>query len=121
MLSRQIVATLVLVIALNTITVQSVQSQTLYGSAGSLQNREDASNVDWAYNWGIQPNNNPFDVNDANYEFVPMIWSASTSNINDRINQVLNLEQNFGVHVDYVLGFNEPELPTPSLTRPRSI
>ena len=43
-----------------------------------------------------------------------MIWSASTSGVSGQINRILNLEDNFGVHVDYVLGFNEPELPTQS-------
>ena len=114
MFSLRIIAQLMLVTALSLSATQCVSAQTLYGSAGSLQARENAHNCDWAYNWGIEPDNNPFDVDVANYEFVPMIWSASTSGVSGQINRILNLEDNFGVHVDYVLGFNEPELPTQS-------
>ena len=89
-----------------------LHAQTLYGSAGSLQERENAHNADWAYNWANTPTNRgvAFSTEVANYEYVPMIWSASVSGVGGQINTILNLENNFGVHVDYVLGFNEPEL-----------
>jgi len=109
---KQIVSSFILAFAISSSTVELAVAQTLYGSAGSLQSRENDHNVDWAYNWGISPNANPFDVNVANYEFVPMIWRATTSGISGQIDQILNLETNFGTHVDYVLGFNEPELST---------
>ena len=112
MLSKRIVGAFVFLAVLTSLLASGASAQTLYGSAGSLLLRENAANVDWAYNWGIEPDNNPFDVNDANYEFVPMIWSATPGGVTGQINRVLDLEQNFGVHVDYVLGFNEPELPT---------
>ncbi len=103
-----------LITAISLSAIDCVKAQTLYGSAGSKQGRENAHNSDWAYNWGIEPDNNPFSVDVANYEFVPMIWSASTSGITAQINRVLALENDFGVHVDYVLGFNEPELSSQS-------
>jgi len=105
-----------LAVAISILVASDAKAQTLYGSAGSLQNRENAHNADWAYNWGVEPDNNPFSVDVANYEFVPMIWSPNIggTNINGNIDKVLALESNFGVHVDYVLGFNEPELPTQS-------
>ncbi|CAN0332374.1 unnamed protein product, partial [Ectocarpus sp. 4 AP-2014] len=74
--------------------------------AGAQALRENAMNVDWAYNWSIEPNH---DVNEANFEFVPMIWSANTGGIQGQINRVLDLENNYGFQVDHVLGFNEPE------------
>ena len=114
MLSKHIIAALALLTAINFSASNHVNGQTLYGSAGSLQVRENAHNSDWAYNWGIEPNNNPFSVDEANYEFVPMIWSASVGGVQGQIDRVLAIENNFGVHVDYVLGFNEPELPTQS-------
>ena len=108
---------LVLLSIFGSFFVDSAASQTLYGSAGSSLVRENASNVDWAYSWSIEPDNrNPFDVNDANYEFVPMIWSGSPTGVVGQINRVLNLETTHGVHVDYVLGFNEPELSKIKLT-----
>ena len=78
MFSLRIIACLMLVAAFSLSASQCGSAQTLYGSAGSLQARENAHNCDWAYNWGIEPNNNPFDVDVANYEFVPMIWSAAS-------------------------------------------
>jgi len=39
-----------------------------------------------------------------------MIWSGNPTGVISQINRIFDLEQNFGVHVDYVLGFNEPEL-----------
>lgn len=107
---KHIVAALALALATSTSTNNCLDAQTLYGSAGSLQARENAHNADWAYNWGIEPNNNAFSVDVANYEFVPMIWSATAGGVGGQIDRVLALENNFGVHVDYVLGFNEPEL-----------
>ena len=93
-----------------------LHAQTLYGSAGSLQERENAHNADWAYNWANTPTNRgvAFSTNVANYEYVPMIWSASVNGVGGQINTIRNLENNFGVHVDYVLGFNEPELSSQS-------
>ena len=76
------------------------------GMAGSQDQRENAVNVDWAYNWGIEPNH---DVSAANYEFVPMIWSGTPGGVGGQIDRILDLESDYGVHVDYVLGFNEPE------------
>ena len=115
MLSKLILSALIFFLSISFFTEANVlNAQTLYGSAGSLQNRENAHNADWAYNWANTPNNNPFSVEVANYEYVPMIWSASVNGVGGQINTILNLENNFGVHVDYVLGFNEPELPTQS-------
>lgn len=76
------------------------------GMAGSQDQRENAMNVRWAYNWGNEPNHN---VAAANFEFVPMIWSASPGGVGGQIDRIFNLETNFGVEVEYVLGFNEPE------------
>ncbi|WP_419194318.1 glycosyl hydrolase [Novipirellula herctigrandis] len=89
--------------------VQLAMGQTLSGSAGSQDQRENAVNVDWTYNWGINPKH---DVSQANFEFVPMIWSATTAGngLQTQINQVLDLESNYGIKVNYLLGFNEPEL-----------
>jgi hypothetical protein len=114
MFSKHILVPFALATAISFSALDCVNAQTLYGSAGSLQARENAHNVDWAYNWANTPTNNgvAFSVDVANYEFVPMIWSASTSGVVNQINTILNLENNFGVHVDYVLGFNEPELST---------
>lgn len=112
MLLRRIIGSVVFLIAFSSFGIERTIAQTLYGSAGSLMPRENAGNMDWAYNWGIEPDGNPFDVNIANYEFVPMIWSGNPTGVVGQINRVLSLESNFGVHVDYVLGFNEPELPT---------
>ena len=112
MSSQKSITALLLLAALSVLMSERVAAQTLYGSAGSLMLRENAANMDWAYNWGIEPDNNPFNVNDANYEFVPMIWSANPTGVTGQINRILDLEVDYGVHVDYVLGFNEPELPT---------
>lgn len=73
--------------------------------------REHVVNIDWGYNWGIQPR---YDTTQANFEFVPMIWSANTggNNLANQINAVLNLEDEFGIEISHVLGFNEPELST---------
>lgn len=84
-------------------------AQTLYGSAGAQDQRENAVNMEWAYNWGIEPKHN---TNKSNFEFVPMIWSGTPSGVQGQINRIFDLEDDYGVHVDYVLGFNEPELPT---------
>ncbi len=114
MLSKHFIAALTLATAFSFSAADCLKAQTLYGMAGSQQVRENAHNCDWAYNWGIEPNNNVFSVEDANFEFVPMIWSASVGGVQGQIDRVLDLENDFGVHVDYVLGFNEPELSTQS-------
>ncbi|MGB7328821.1 MAG: glycosyl hydrolase [Rubripirellula sp.] len=90
-------------------SAQEAVSQTLFGSSGSQDQRENAVNIDWAYNWGNAPKH---DVAAANYEFVPMIWSGNPTGVLSQINTIKNLEANYGVEVDYVLGFNEPELST---------
>ena len=109
MFSRTTIASLIVTAALSILGSERVGAQTLYGSAGAQSTRENAANVDWAYNWGVEPKH---DVDTANFEFVPMIWSGSPTGVPGAINRIFNLEANFGVHVDYVLGFNEPELPT---------
>ncbi|MDB2686104.1 glycosyl hydrolase [Mariniblastus sp.] len=109
MFSQKTIASLIVTAALSMLGSESAMSQTLYGSAGAQSARENAANVDWAYNWGIEPKH---DVDTANFEFVPMIWSGSPTGVPGAINKIFNLEANFGVHVDYVLGFNEPELST---------
>lgn len=109
--SKQIIAALTLTIAVSFSTTDCLKAQTLYGMAGSLQTREHAHNVDWAYGWGIDPGN-PIDPDTVNYEWVPMIWNATVGGVQNQIDQVLSVESRLGLHVDYVLGFNEPELPT---------
>ena len=116
MLSKHVIVALTLMTAISFSATNCSNAQTLYGMAGSLQARENAHNCDWAYNWGVLPNNNAFSVDVANYEFVPMIWAANVSgrNLNAQIDAIFDLEEDFGVHVDYVLGFNEPELSSQS-------
>ena len=63
MLSKLILSALIFFLSISFFTEANVlNAQTLYGSAGSLQNRENAHNADWAYNWANTPNNNPFSV-----------------------------------------------------------
>jgi len=68
MFTKHIVAAFTLVTAIGFLATDCLNAQTLYGSAGSLQERENAHNADWAYNWANEPNNNPFSVDVANYE-----------------------------------------------------
>ena len=78
------------------------------GTAGSQDQRENAINARWAYNYMNEPTT--FDVGAANFEFVPMIFRATTVNgINDQIDRILAVEENFGTEVSAMLGFNEPE------------
>ena len=82
------------------------------GTAGSQDQRENAINARWAYNYMNEPTT--FDVAAANYEFVPMIFRATTvSGVNAQIDRILAVEENFGTEVRFVLGFNEPERPDP--------
>ena len=46
------------------------------GTAGSQDQRENAINARWAYNYMNEPTT--FDVGPANFEFVPMIFLATT-------------------------------------------
>ena len=116
MFCKRFIPTVVLIAISCVSMIDHATAQTLYGSAGTLQGRENSHNADWSYSWSPTPSKNPFDVNVANFEYVPMIWRAqNNSNSNpyfvyNQINSVKALENNFGVHVDYVLGFNEPEL-----------
>ena len=89
--------------------LDQAKAQTLYGSAGAQDTRENATNMDWAYNWSNTPK---YDVAKGNFEFVPMIWTGGAAGVINQVNTIKALEQTHGVHVDYVLGFNEPELPT---------
>ena len=109
MISKRFFSSLILITVLSALATENATAQTLYGSAGAQDQRENAANADWAYNWGNEPNHN---ISKSNFEFVPMIWSGSPGGVGTQINRILNLEENFGQHVDYVLGFNEPELPT---------
>jgi len=78
------------------------------GTAGAQSPRENAINARWAYNYMNEPTT--FDVGAANFEFVPMIFRATTiSGVNDQIDRILSIEENFGTEVQFVLGFNEPE------------
>ena len=82
------------------------------GTAGSQDQRENAINARWAYNYMNEPTT--FDVGAANFEFVPMIFRATTvSGVNAQIDRILAVEENFGTEVRFVLGFNEPERPDP--------
>ena len=116
MFCKRFIPTLVLAAVSCVSTIDQATAQTLYGSAGTLQGRENSHNTDWSYSWSVTPSRNPFDVNVANFEYVPMIWRAQNNSnstayyVYNQINSVKALENNFGVHVDYVLGFNEPEL-----------
>ncbi|CAN0326800.1 unnamed protein product, partial [Ectocarpus sp. 4 AP-2014] len=67
-------------------------------------------NVRWGYNWGSDP---PATIDDAHFEFVPMIWRANAANVQaSHIDKILAYQDQY--NVEYVLGFNEPELPTQS-------
>ena len=107
MVLKQFFASLMLALALSSLIIVQATAQTLYGSAGAQDQRENAVNVDWAYNWGIEPKH---DVDKANFEFVPMIWTGNAAGVQGQIDRIFDLEENHGVHVDYVLGFNEPDL-----------
>ena len=109
MSSTRIIASLMMVIAISAISTHRLTAQTLYGSAGAQDTRENASNCEWAYNWSNTPG---YDVTKGNFEFVPMIWSGGAGGVINQVNTIKALERTHGVHVDYVLGFNEPELST---------
>jgi hypothetical protein len=65
-----------------------------------------AINARWLYTWGNTP---PADVTSGAFhgEYVPMIWSATTSNYQARVNNILSYAPSLNTR--YVLGFNEPE------------
>ena len=109
MLSKKIIAPLMLTVAISATLTHCVTAQTLYGSAGAQDTRENATNMDWAYNWSNTPK---YDVAKGNFEFVPMIWTGGAAGVINQVNTIKALERTHGVHVDYVLGFNEPELST---------
>lgn len=74
------------------------------GIAGGPFETANALNAEWMYRWS---NELPADVSTFHGEYVPMIWSANTSNANSKIDVILSYANDLGV--DYVLGFNEPE------------
>lgn len=85
-----------------------IHAQTLAGTAGTLPVRDNAMNVRWGYNWGADP---PATIDDAHFEFVPMIWRANPANVQaNQIDKILAYKDQY--NVEYILGFNEPELPT---------
>lgn len=78
------------------------------GMAGGGVEFANALNSRWYYHWGNTP---PADVANGNFdgEYVPMIWSANTTNVQGRVDNILSYEES--LNVEYVLGFNEPERP----------
>ena len=88
---------------------QVASGQTMFGIAGGRDARENAINCDWAYNWANRPRaETPL----VNYEYVPMIWSGGPNGVINQVNTIKNQEAAVGVPLNYVLGFNEPELST---------
>ena len=88
---------------------EMASGQTMFGIAGGRDARENAINCDWAYNWANRPRAETALVN---YEYVPMIWSGGPNGVINQVNTIKNQEAAVGVPLDYVLGFNEPELST---------
>lgn len=84
----------------------SASADTKRGMAGIRPLRENAMNTRWVYNWGNLP---PDDIEPFHGEFVPMIWSGNPTGVTSQINTILDYKEDY--NVDYVLGFNEPELP----------
>lgn len=86
------------------------QTPTLSGIAGSLPARDNALNIDWAYGWSVTAKN---DLTHANYAYTPMILDATVGgkSTDELIQDVLDLRDVPGYDLEYVLGFNEPELP----------
>lgn len=78
------------------------------GIAGGSIANANALNSRWYYNWS----NNPLaEITNGSFngEYVPMIWSANTTNIQSRVDNILSYADT--LNVEYVLGFNEPERP----------
>ncbi|TWU22708.1 glycosyl hydrolase [Bythopirellula polymerisocia] len=86
-----------------------VHSQdTKRGIAGGTIANANALNSRWYYHWS---NNPPAEVTNGSFngQYTPMIWSANTTNIQSRVNNILSYADS--LNVEYVLGFNEPERP----------
>ncbi len=78
------------------------------GIAGGTIANANALNSRWYYHWS---NNPPAEVTNGTFngQYTPMVWSANTTNIQSRVNNILSYADS--LNVDYVLGFNEPERP----------
>ncbi|MEO0587897.1 MAG: glycosyl hydrolase, partial [Planctomycetota bacterium] len=79
-------------------------ADTKRGIAGGDIGVANALNARWYYRWSGTP---PTGFDAFNGQYVPMIWSANPSNIDSKIDTILNLADDY--NVQHVLGFNEPE------------
>ncbi|KAF1833177.1 hypothetical protein BDW02DRAFT_580592 [Decorospora gaudefroyi] len=66
-----------------------------------------ASAPTWYYNYQSEPS--PAYANDANMQFVPMLWGASASDTGTPFLDSVKKQIAGGANISYVLGFNEPD------------
>ncbi len=65
---------------------------------------ENNSDLTWYYNYGVQPSPAYANRSQSEFEFVPQLWSTSTTFYNDVKNLI-----NSGRKITHVLGYNEPD------------
>jgi hypothetical protein len=65
------------------------------------------SNPTWYYNYGASPSSAY--QNTPSFEFVPMLWGASTSDTGTPFYDNVKQQISSGANVTHVLGFNEPD------------
>lgn len=65
---------------------------------------ENNSDLTWYYNYGAQPSPAYANRSQSDFEFVPQLWSTSTTFYNDVKNLI-----NAGRKITHVLGYNEPD------------
>jgi len=65
---------------------------------------EPGSDLTWYYNYGVQPSPAYNNQSQSDWEFVPMLWSSSSTFLTD----VQTLVKN-GRNVTYVMTYNEPD------------
>lgn len=82
----------------------AASADTKRGIAGGPADVANALNARWRYLWTSEL---PTDAAALNGELVPMIYSASLTNIHLRVDRIFEYAQTY--NVQYVLGFNEPE------------
>lgn len=65
---------------------------------------ESGSDLTWYYNYGVQPSSTYDTFSQSQFEFVPMLWTTSTTFLADVKNIIKD-----GRNISHVMTFNEPD------------
>ncbi|SCV70125.1 BQ2448_1519 [Microbotryum intermedium] len=83
-----------------------------YNTASLLSQFERRKSIAWAYNWANSVNNGNQPALSAEVDFVPMLWGS------DATGWSAAAKKRIAQGGKYLLGFNEPDLPTQSNITP---